>query len=80
MANTSFGWKNKRARIRPNSELSSGSAFAEDAQVDPGTAGLDEVDWLHSVPVKRQRIGLEDSKTKTRRLNNEGITLAENGR
>ena len=80
MATTSFGWKNKRSRIPKNSELKSKEAFDEQVQVDPGEVKEDEVDWLHNVPVKKQRVHLEDSTSKAKRLVAEGITLAEHER
>lgn len=76
---TTFGWKKKRPRLQGSSDVGSRNAFAEELQVDPGsTDGV--VDWLHSIPVKKQKVQLEDTATKARRLINEGITFAENER
>ena len=69
---TSFGWKRKR-------ELpgSSAAAFSED-KVEEETEDL-TVDWL-SAAKKRKAILLEDSQTKSKRLQDEGSFLAEHER
>lgn len=74
---TSFGWKNKRLKLNKSSD--STGAFSEEAQVDPGAVD-DDVDWLHNIPIKRQCIQLEDVSEKTKRLTEEGVALAEQGR
>ena len=71
---TSFGWKNKRVKLSTNQSTS--SAFSEEVQVDPGNVDED-VDWLHNVPIKKRKEHLEDAVSKAKRLNAEGITLAE---
>lgn len=71
---TSFGWKNKRAKLTASEATS--SAFSDDVQVDPSEVDED-VDWLHNVPIKKRKIPLEDAVSKSNRLNSEGVTLAE---
>ena len=72
---TSFGWKKKVGAgvVRKASEAFEGEAKDEelDNEVTRG-----EVDWLTLAPKKRL-ISLEDAKAKSRRLRDEGATLAE---
>jgi len=76
---TSFNWKSKHSRVIKRSSSAASKAFSDEAQIDPSEVD-DDVDWLHNVPVKRQRLHLEDSIAKANRLNMEGITLAEHER
>ena len=79
MASTSFGWKVKQRKILNKSKLNP-EAFSEAAQVEEGSVDEDNVDWLHSVPVKKQKLLLEDCELKAKRLKNEGVALAESER
>lgn len=70
---TSFGWKSKRKVL--DRERNKPPAFDDGNQVDDGKVD-DEVDWLNHIPIKKQKIALEDSVAKANRLREEGMTLA----
>lgn len=75
---TSFGWKRKR-----NLSGNVASLFSEEKEEDEEgngeNGGEPGVDWL--VAAKRRRaVLLEDSRAKSKRLQEEGSLLAENER
>ena len=74
----SFGWKRSR-----KSGLTSLPADAftsdEDAADDEAATADHELDWLTATK-KRKGLTLEDNEAKSKRLENEGVLLAENER
>ena len=72
---TSFGWKRKRQLTGHTAAL-----FSEEEKEGEEEREREEVvDWL-SAAKRRRAILLEDSQTKSKRLQEEGATLAEEGR
>jgi len=72
---TSFGWKPKKVnRLAPSEK------FNEGDQIEESTADLDDVDWLHNLPIKRKKLQLENIERKVTRLTQEGTTLANQER
>ena len=71
---TAFGWKRKR-------QLSNRVATIFNKEEEEGVVDDEkqEVDWL-SAAKKRRAVLLEDSQTKSKRLQDEGALLAENKR
>lgn len=71
---TSFGWKRKRQLSGHRTPI-----FNEE-EIEDGVGENDgQVDWL-SAAKKRRAILLEDSQTKSKRLQDEGAVLAEEQR
>lgn len=78
----SFGWKRKVGEKVSKSVLQQFEAEAEKAEAGGPREDEDEdedVDWLHAIK-RRREILLEDCKTKSKRLKDEGTLLAEQGR
>ncbi|XP_013789500.1 tetratricopeptide repeat protein 33-like [Limulus polyphemus] len=74
---TSFGWKRKVGQ-KISKEVS--QVFTEASlNKDEGCYIPDDVDWLDSFKRRKAHL-LEDCKSKSQRLKNEGTVLAENGR
>ncbi len=74
---TSFGWKRKR-KLSENAAAIFSKEKEEDEEVDSDEDKLG-VDWLVAAK-KRRAIMLEDSRAKSKRLQEEGSLLAENER
>lgn len=72
---TSFGWKRKRCL-----HSSSAAIFKKDEEEDSvDSDDAQVVDWLSGAK-RRRAILLEDCQAKSKRLQDEGVTLAENER
>ncbi|KAI3362164.1 hypothetical protein L3Q82_012487 [Scortum barcoo] len=74
----SFGWKRKVGEKVSKSVLQQFEAEEEKAEAG-GPREDEDVDWLHAIK-RRREILLEDCKTKSKRLKDEGTLLAEQGR
>ncbi|XP_046870296.1 tetratricopeptide repeat protein 33 [Hypomesus transpacificus] len=73
----SFGWKRKVGERVSKAAAQQFEAEAE--KVDDGADKDDDVDWLHAIKKRREAL-LEDCAAKSKRLKDEGATLAEQGR
>lgn len=72
----SFGWKRKATKLT----AANIKAFNEDDEPDVEDTEEDAIfQWIH-VAKRRKLILLEDCRTKSERLKQEGTILAENGR
>nr|XP_033788221.1 tetratricopeptide repeat protein 33 [Geotrypetes seraphini]XP_033788230.1 tetratricopeptide repeat protein 33 [Geotrypetes seraphini] len=72
----SFGWKRK-AGEKVSKSVS--QQFEADAADDQGLIDTEEGDRLHAIKRKKE-IAPEDNNVKSKRLKDEGMCLAENGR
>ncbi|KAM4808349.1 tetratricopeptide repeat protein 33 [Rhinophrynus dorsalis] len=72
----SFGWKRK---IGEKVSKVKSQYFEEEAADETAVNEIDEVDWLHAIKRKKGML-LEDNIVKSKRLKEEGIFLAQNGR
>ena len=72
---TTFGWKRKAGEGVVRKASVAFEESAKDEELD-NEVTRGEVDWLTLAPKKRL-ISLEDAKAKSRRLRDEGGTLAE---
>ena len=70
---TSFGWKRKSGLGTSSAPAFSGEDSGKEEEEEEG------VDWLTAAK-RRRLILLEDNRTKSKRLQEEGSILAENGR
>ena len=75
---TSFGWKRK---IGANVSKTKSEDFERNSKEETEEIELEdgEISWLSLVP-KRRLIHLEDAKSKSARLQEEGVVLAEQER
>ncbi|XP_040914904.1 tetratricopeptide repeat protein 33 [Toxotes jaculatrix] len=75
----SFGWKRKVGEKVSKSVVQHFEAEAEKAENDEPGRDEEGVDWLHAVK-RRREVLLEDCLAKSKRLEDEGAVLAEEGR
>ena len=72
----SFHWK--RSRKTGLTSLPADAFASKEDDVDDESAA-DELDWLTATK-KRKEMALEDNEAKSKRLESEGVLLAENER
>ena len=73
---SSFGWKRKATKL----EAVNIKAFTEEDEPDDEEIQENAIfEWIHAAK-RRKLILLEDCRTKSERLKQEGTILAENGR
>lgn len=72
---SSFGWKRKATKLT----AANIKAFTEDEPDDEEIEENAVFEWIHAAK-RRRLILLEDCRTKSERLKQEGTILAENGR
>ncbi|XP_020320930.1 tetratricopeptide repeat protein 33 isoform X1 [Oncorhynchus kisutch] len=74
----SFGWKRKVGERVSKAAVQQFEAAAEKPEED-GIVKEDEVDWLYAIK-RRREVLLEDCAAKSKRLKEEGVVLAQEGR
>ncbi|CDQ57530.1 unnamed protein product [Oncorhynchus mykiss] len=74
----SFGWKRKVGERVSKAAVQQFEAAAEKPEED-GVGKEDEVDWLYAIK-RRREVLLEDCAAKSKRLKEEGVVLAQEGR
>ncbi|XP_076844390.1 tetratricopeptide repeat protein 33 isoform X4 [Brachyhypopomus gauderio] len=72
----SFGWKRK---VGERVSKAAVQQFEADAEKAEDNRELEGMDWLHAIKRKREVL-LEDCIAKSKRMKEEGVQLAENGR
>ncbi|XP_071219060.1 tetratricopeptide repeat protein 33-like [Salvelinus alpinus] len=74
----SFGWKRKVGERVSKAAVQQFEAAVEKPEED-GVGKEDEVDWLYAIK-RRREVLLEDCAAKSKRLKEEGVVLAQEGR